>query len=107
MRHYQSIVRSGLSVTFPAFMAERVYMEEFTKQDGLPEHLSRWQNTVDTMLTGVDTDGPIYLMVDQAVPLIRDYVYAGNVSMLHESLPVAETCERTVVRLNVPGWTPQ
>ena len=33
-------------------------------------------------------------------------VYAGNVAMLHESLPVTEDCYRTLIRLNVPGWTP-
>lgn len=33
--------------------------------------------------------------------------YAGNVTMLHESLPVEQDCRRTLVRLNVPGWTPQ
>ncbi len=31
--------------------------------------------------------------------------YAGNVSALHESLPVARDCIRTLVRLNVPGWS--
>jgi hypothetical protein len=34
-------------------------------------------------------------------------VYAGNVTMLHESIPVPFDCLRTLVRLNVPGWTPQ
>ena len=34
-------------------------------------------------------------------------VYAGNVSMLHETLPVTQACTRTLVRLNVPGWTPK
>lgn len=29
--------------------------------------------------------------------------YAGNVTFVHESLPVLFDCERTVVRLNVPG----
>lgn len=33
-------------------------------------------------------------------------VYAGNVAVLHESLPVTESVERTLVRLNVPGWSP-
>lgn len=33
-------------------------------------------------------------------------VYAGNVTMLHESLPVGINCARTLVRLNVPGWHP-
>ena len=30
-------------------------------------------------------------------------VYAGNVTMLHESIPHVEDCYRTVVRLNVPN----
>lgn len=29
--------------------------------------------------------------------------YAGNVTFVHESLPVLHDCERTVVRINVPG----
>lgn len=27
-------------------------------------------------------------------------------AMLHESTPVVESCNRTLVRINVPGWTP-
>jgi len=30
--------------------------------------------------------------------------YAGNVGLLHESIPVVADCARTLVRLNVPGW---
>lgn len=30
-------------------------------------------------------------------------VYRGNVTMLHESLPVQESCFRTLVRINIPG----
>ena len=41
------------------------------------------------------------------VAILPNIVYAGNVSMLHESMPVECDCERTVVRLNVPGWTPK
>lgn len=216
---HQSIVQCLGAVTFPAFMAERVYMHEFRKETGLPANLQRWQPTVDAMLEQVDTDGPIYLMVDQkqlnsgdfhrrsgvhidgywhagnemhqghriyahgGVPGVPrhspaprhsgisakgrwdtpspdwshadfsepegillasdiqacrafkgnysgmpkdggDYshldlgqleevilqpgrVYAGNVSMLHETLPVTQACTRTLVRLNVPGWTPK
>lgn len=53
-------------VPFPEFTGERVYMREFTKAAGLPPDLARWQDTVDAMLDGVDTSGPIFLMVDQA-----------------------------------------
>lgn len=37
------------------------------------------------------------------VILEANKAYAGNVTFLHESLPVAEDCYRTLVRLNVPG----
>jgi hypothetical protein len=42
-----------------------------------------------------------------AVPMQAGIAYAGNVTLLHESMPVAADCLRTVVRLNVPGWTPK
>lgn len=43
----------------------------------------------------------------QEVLMAPDTVYQGNVAMLHESLPVEQDCLRTVVRINVPGWTPE
>lgn len=225
---FNSIVQQRGIVTFPAFMAERVYMQEFRKESGLPADLARWQPTVDAMLEDVDTDLPIYLMVDQGVVqpnnshrrpglhidgywhpmkamhrgygehrnhpspwrqeedrkrrqeegrhsstparhsasrsgwdvgngwkhcdfsehealilasditasrafsgvyyetpgeggdcthvstdgmsetiLLANNVYAGNVTMLHESLPVLQKCQRTLVRLSVPGWSPE
>lgn len=61
----QSIVQQRGTVSFPTFTGERVYMRPFFKHEGLPEHLSRWQPTVDAMLDGIDTDCPIYLMIDQ------------------------------------------
>jgi hypothetical protein len=66
MKFTSAIVACG-AVQFPAFMAERVYMREFYKDKGLPDELSRWQPTVDQMLEGVDTDGPIYIMIDQGI----------------------------------------
>lgn len=63
----QSIVQTVGAVSFPAFLAERVYMREFTKKDGLPSDLKRWQPTVDAMLEGVENDGPIYIMIDQKI----------------------------------------
>lgn len=217
-----SIIEQRGAVSFPTFTGERVYMRPFLKAAGLPKHLARWQSTVDAMLEGIDTDGPIYLMIDQAevkdgishrrpglhidgywnpaisvhggyprpghgpapatpskdkhmpnpsrhassaagdwrtdeggswntasfaepeaiilasnIEAARGYtgtfsgfigdmgdcstidvsglrpmdfhagrVYAGNVTSLHESLPVTHDCLRTVVRLNVPGWSP-
>jgi hypothetical protein len=193
----KSIIEQRGPVMFPQFTGERIYMRAFTQRDGLPFDLARWQPTVDAMLDGIDTDGPIYLMVDQGLvragvaqrrpgvhidgywlPAIQAHgggkhvgawdngsegrwkrtdtyeapeaiilassvtaarafagefngapgeggdcshidtaglqevilqagcVYTGNVAMLHESLPVSAACLRTVVRLNVPGWSP-
>jgi hypothetical protein len=39
------------------------------------------------------------------IPMLSGYAYAGNVTMLHESVPMAFDCERTLVRINVPGWS--
>jgi hypothetical protein len=63
---YQSIIEARSTVEFPEFLAERVYMREFYKGK-LPEDLKRWEPTVDAMLDGVDTDGPIYIMIDEKV----------------------------------------
>lgn len=197
----QSIVKQLCNVSFPIHTMERVYMQEFYKEKGLPDNLSRWQHTVDSMLQDVDTDGPIYIMIDQGivkagsshrrpgvhidgywvpqmqchsgpgghihaknkgywdgdywkhskldwpdeaiilasdvkacaaysgswegeigeggdcssvdvsklnrVELLPNVVYAGNVTMLHESLPISTDVLRTLVRLNVPGWSPK
>lgn len=192
---YQSIVQERGKVRFADFSSERIYMREFTIMSGLPHDLSHWQETVDDMLTGIETDESIYLMVDQqevkdgqlhrrpgmhvdgywnaalnfhggghegrrrhssggsswsepdfsypqAILLASDVsacigyegsydgligeggsadgiygdltskrfesgkVYAGNVGMLHESIPMPVSARRTVVRLNVYGWTP-
>lgn len=37
------------------------------------------------------------------VVLDANKVYIGNITFLHESIPVEQDCYRTVVRLNVPG----
>jgi hypothetical protein len=183
----ESRVHIGGEVPFPAYTGERVYMEEFYPSKGLPDHLKRWQPTVDAMLTGVKTDGPAYLMIDQSpvtagspqrrpgvhvdgnwdqsirahrahvhhshhahggykpeiIALASDVrgcrafigaadgapkddgdcshvditscqplsmepciTYLGNVTMLHESMPVERDCVRTLVRINVPGVEP-
>lgn len=200
----KSLIKEIGPVQFPANTGERIYMLPITKRDGLPSNLARWQPTIDSMLLGVDVDGPIYLMIDQGivkagtshrrggphidgnwnpgisahggggggwgpppspghrpklshgsngcgwnaenfspealilasdvtascayvgeidgdpveggdcshldlstalrVPLIAGKAYAGNVTMVHESLPVPTDCKRTLVRLNVPGF---
>lgn len=63
----KSIVKELGQVEFPAFTGERVYMLEIFKDKPLPEPLARWEPTVAQMLLGVDTDGPVYLMIDQKV----------------------------------------
>ena len=47
-------------------------MQGFTKKGGLPTYLRHWEETVDAMLEGIETDGKIFLMVDQ------NLVKAGN-----------------------------
>lgn len=64
---FESKYTQGSTVSFPEFMAERVYMVPFTKKGGLPSHLSRWERTVDAMLDGIDTDSTMYLMIDQGI----------------------------------------
>lgn len=64
MPQINSQLRAGGSVPFPVHVNERVYMREI-KKGQLPLDLSRWQDTVDAMLEGIDFDGPAYLMVDQ------------------------------------------
>lgn len=194
---YTSQIKEIGRVDFPSFTGERVYMRKFTKQSGLPHELQRWQTTVDAMLSGVDCEGDIFIMIDQGTvkagqshrragahvdgywiegkqahgggghriagawdnggggwktcdftesegiilasdiaacrafagdytgiigdggdctaidtsrmssTILKPFVaYAGNVSMIHESLPVNFDCERTLVRLNVTGWAP-
>lgn len=66
MKHNSNVVAVG-AVPFPVWTGERVYMKEFTKAEGLPPSLQRWQPTVDAMLTGLDAPGQIYLMIDQGV----------------------------------------
>ncbi len=68
----KSSIIAGNPVTLPMWIGERIYMQEFRKDIPLPEKYARWQPTVDQLLNGIDTTGPIYLMVDQGV------VKAGN-----------------------------
>lgn len=40
------------------------------------------------------------------IELTAGRVYAGNVTALHESLPLIAGGQRSLVRLNIPGWSP-
>jgi hypothetical protein len=68
----------------------RAYEGEY---DGIPSHGGDCSH--------IDTRGMRETFMRSGV------AYAGNVCMLHESLPIAQDCLRTVVRLNVPGWSPE
>lgn len=64
---HKSLAQASVRVPFPAFLGERIYMHEFHKGVPLPGHMARWQDTVNAMLTDVDTDNKIFLMVDQGI----------------------------------------
>ncbi len=72
MKHFQSYVKIGNHVNFPAHTNEKIYMKKFTIGKPLPKELERWQETVDQMTKDVKLEGYInpdrcaYLMVDQA-----------------------------------------
>ena len=58
------------SVNFPVFMGERHHMIKFFKDQGLPDFISRFQDTVDGMLLNIDTkidgvDQPIFITIDE------------------------------------------
>lgn len=64
---YNSSVENVGLVTFPKFKPERIYMQKFFKNSGLPKKYSHWQDTIDQMIATVDTDQPMYLMVDSGM----------------------------------------
>ena len=68
----KSILRTCGNVSFPEFTNERAYMIPFKKGELLPKQLSRWQDSVNAMLESIETDGIIYMTIDQGE------VKAGN-----------------------------
>lgn len=69
MGKFMSVVRQmgTIPLATPEFTGERIYMVPFMQKEGLPREISRWQHTVDAMLDGIQTEQPIYLMVDQGI----------------------------------------
>jgi hypothetical protein len=61
----QSIVQQLGEVRFPEFCGDRVHMLTVYRDKPLPVELKHWQLTFNDMLEGIDTDGPVYLMIDQ------------------------------------------
>lgn len=65
---FTSTVQARSLVThWPSHTNERIYMVPFIQSEGLPDEINRWQGVVDTMLEGIETDKPIYIMVDQGI----------------------------------------
>lgn len=58
------------------------------------------------ILAGGDCSG-IDLSGLHRVQLAAGRAYAGNVTFVHESVPQPKPVQRTLVRLNVPGWEPK
>lgn len=69
----KSVLQERNQVDFPKFNGDRIYMLEFFKGKPLPVEAKRWQLTVDQMMEGVDAEGPLYLMVDQAFVKARNF----------------------------------
>lgn len=42
----------------------------------------------------------------ERIQLKANHAYAGNVTMLHESLPLPANTPRTLIRISAPGWSP-
>lgn len=169
-----SVTRGG-EVSFPEFKGERVYMIPFMKTCGevlLPSSLARWVPTVSQMLSGIESDDKMYLMIDQSsvaageshrragphidgnwcpsggdfnpkellvlasdaqgcvaylgaysptnvgkggdcsaidlaklskMPLEANRAHICTVATIHESVPLKEAAQRTLVRINVPN----
>lgn len=58
--------------------------------------------------SGVIGDGGSCENIDitnmQEILLEKNNIYISNVGFIHESIPVKEDCERTLIRLNVKNW---
>ena len=198
-----SVIQARNIIVFPKHNNERIHMLKIYRDVLLPSELKHWQHTVDNMLIDIESDSPMYLMIDQKfVPantyhrrpgihvdgywcegnkhtghrpiqashrplppshlpnaktwetaafeepealllasnvsacqvytgeyhgvigeggnaeninvhhltksvLKANICYAGNAALLHETIALPFDCERTVVRINVPGWSPE
>lgn len=64
---FKSQMRELNEVSFPEFTGEQVYMLPFDPSKDLPNELSRWQPTIDAMMSEVPKDRECYLLLDQKV----------------------------------------
>jgi len=74
----RSVLKEGSSISFPEFTKERAYMIPFKKSEKLPDKYSRWQDTINTMLDNVETDGVVYMTIDQGRVLKGDSQRRGS-----------------------------
>ena len=76
----KSIVYQGNIITFPTWLGEKIYMQEFKQSSGLPENLKqRWQDAVDAMLGNIKTDKSIFLMVDEGIVKVDNLHRRGGI----------------------------
>lgn len=70
-----SQIKPGSPVTFPEWRGEKHYMIPFKMSAALPEKISRYQNVVQQMMSGVDVDPnqECYLMVDEKEVLPNNF----------------------------------
>lgn len=70
-----SQIKPGSPVTFPEWRGEKHYMIPFTMSADLPEKISRYQNVVRQMMSGVDVDPnqECYLLVDEKEVLPNNF----------------------------------
>lgn len=62
----KSKLKIGNVVSFPEFTKERAYMIPIRKNSNLPKRFERWQDTVNIMLEGIETDDVVYMTIDQS-----------------------------------------
>jgi hypothetical protein len=128
----QGEVRCGESLRRPGLHVDGNWIAEFGRHGHM--HASRWDHprpgfkhhsyTPEAIILATDVLGCRSYVGDfdavigsggeceadtsrmHAVDLEPFCAWTGNVTMLHESIPMQRATKRTVVRLNVPGWEP-
>jgi len=55
------------NVIFPDFTGEMAYMVEIQKNKPLPDKYSRWSETINLMLKGIEVDSPLFMTIHQSI----------------------------------------
>ena len=66
MKHFKSEITELGNVAFPSFKNEKIYMLPFFKNKPLPQKLKRWQSTINAILSDINCDTEMFLMIDQS-----------------------------------------